>query len=94
VESNPVAVAAEAKPAERAEAAENFTDDEEAFFQRGSEIATRGQAGESFEDLDEDYDMPRTFWQRFFTDPNAPLKRSQKYPVPPRKVDADKSDKK
>jgi hypothetical protein len=74
---------------------EPFSEDEEAFFKRGSDLIPKPAASpESFEDLDEGYELPRTFWQRFFRDPNAPLERSPKGQAPRPKPKPGDSEKK
>jgi hypothetical protein len=53
-----------------------FTADEEAFFAAGQEIGTQPPPpSDSFDDLDDGYEMPRSFWQRFLRKPGAPIKR-------------------
>ncbi len=61
-----VAAAAEAAAAE----ALDFSAEEEDFFSRGKELSKAEPiAVESFEDLDEHYEIPKTFWGRFMSDP-------------------------
>jgi hypothetical protein len=56
----------------------DFSADEEAFFTRGvNEEKAPPIAAENFEDLDEEYEIPRTFWQRFLSDPTK-TKRKKK----------------
>jgi hypothetical protein len=53
-----------------------FSADEEAFFAAGQELARqKPTAGESFDDLDAEYDVPTTFWKRFMRRPEAPLRK-------------------
>lgn len=62
-----VAAAAEAALTE----ASVFSADEQAFFRRGTEsVETQAPPVESFEDLDEAYELPKTLWQRLLADPN------------------------
>lgn len=57
-----------------------FSADEEAFFNRGLEEAKAPVVAlDSFDDLDEGYEVPKTFWQRFMADPDmAKRKRRNK----------------
>lgn len=54
-----------------------FSDDERAFFERGKR-APSAPVVETFDDLDEDIELPKTFWGRFFRDPNASIEVSEK----------------
>jgi hypothetical protein len=48
----------------------SFSEEEEAFFNRGvAESKAAPVPIENFDDLDEDYELPKTFWQRFMSDP-------------------------
>jgi len=56
-----------------------FSDDEEAFFAAGSKIdKSKAPKAESFDDLDEEYEVPSGFWQRFWSDPNRSPKKKKK----------------
>jgi hypothetical protein len=57
----------------------DFSADEEAFFTRGVEEEKAPPIPtETFEDLDDDYEIPKTFWQRFLSDPTKKAKRKKK----------------
>ncbi len=70
-----LASAAEAAGSEAA----HFSAEEEAFFDRGTaEASAPPVAAESFDDLDEDYEVPKTFWQRFLSNPNLRQRKKKK----------------
>lgn len=58
----------------------SFTEAEEAFFQAGHQLAASDpDPVESFDDLDEGYEVPRTFWQRLLRRPGQePARRGKK----------------
>ena len=71
-----------------------FTDYEKAFFEGGTKPVKPPTNVESFEDLDADLDLPKTFWGRFFRDPNASLAQNPAKAKPhrPRKRGRTKSE--
>ncbi len=56
----------------------DFSADEEEFFTRGvKEEKAPPVATDNFEDLDDDYEIPKTFWQRFMSDPTKPKRKKK-----------------
>lgn len=59
--------------------ASDFSVEEEAFFDRGhAEAKVEPVRVESFEDLDEGYEIPKTFWQRFLSNPDMRQRKKKK----------------
>jgi len=59
--------------------ASHFSAEEEAFFDRGQAQAKAPPVVvESFEDLDEDYEIPKTFWKRFMSSPDMRNRKKKK----------------
>jgi hypothetical protein len=53
-----------------------FTDQEAAFFDAGAKLAEPPRV-ESFEDLDDEFETPKSFWQRFLSRPNQVPKKKR-----------------
>ncbi len=56
-----------------------FTDAEAAFFAAGTKLAEPGpSAAESFDDLDDGFEVPKSFWQRLLARPDQGPKKKSK----------------